>query len=91
VQAVEQRPSPRVRRLYLLGHRSRLGVVMVVLLIEVVDVGVQALHVVVVRALRLADVRLVADNRYAVLAERAIHVAGAVQGLVDAAFKRVEQ
>ena len=45
-------------------------------------VAVQALDMMMVRLLRLADVLLVADDRYAVLAQRAIHMTGPLQGFL---------
>src|ERR1700730_14676252 len=60
-------------------------------LFQVVYVLVQPLDVVVVRPLRLADGALVADDGYAVLAQRAVHVAVAVQGLFRAIGEGLQQ
>ena len=43
---------------------------------------VQTLDMMMVRLLGLADVALMADDRHAVLTQRAVHVSGTVQGFV---------
>src|SRR5947207_8153902 len=52
---------------------------------------VQTLHMMMVWVLRLADMVLVADDRHAILTQGAVHVSGAVQGLIGTINKGFNQ
>src|SRR5262249_50941281 len=88
-------PKPQVEEGSELQRRQErllpLGPVLGFRLLEVMHVLVQSLHVVMVRPLRFAVAVLVADDRHPVLAQRAVHVAGAVQRFLGSLQERLHQ
>ena len=66
-------------------------VMVVRMLVQVMHMGVQSLDVMVVRLLRFADLVLMAEDRHAILAERTVHVALAVQRFLGSLRERLQQ